>query len=335
MWWGSVALMAMVAAGCTRPNLLYAPRVADGGRPDQATMETGAEIPAAETAPDGMVPADSGPAADSADDLLTVEASPADSTEAPPAGSDAVEVAPVADARDTSPPVDVSPPSSLVGYWKLNDMGGTQAKDSSPSGYHGSLEGITGTNWDFTTRGGGLRFDRGQGDGVRVGEVNAVLPKIQTLTQFTIAAWTFRALGSTGFHQSILSQQLMGNTEVFNLTFDNEFVKFYIYPQMAGVTVEAVAELTTGRAGGDWVHVAATYNGAFMRVYLDGVEAPGAVPYTGRLRPSRFPLFIGTNKNDPAGHQPFDGILDEVMLFSEALDGPAIQRLRDGELANL
>jgi hypothetical protein len=329
MGWRAAALMAAALAGCSRPNPLFNIGIGGPGvdsAADQTAPDQGRPLP--DGGPDGYPGGDPG----GGSDVATVEAPSAETLDLPPVGPDLWDAGPPA---DTSPPLDVSPPSSLVGYWKLNDMGGTQARDSSGSAYHGALEGITAVNWDFSPRGGGLRFDRAPGDGVRVGEVNAVPPKIQTLAHFTIAAWTFRVAGNTGLHQSIMSRQLIGNTEVFNLTFDNEFVKFYIYPQLAGATMQATAELTTGRAGGDWIHVAATYDGAFMRLYLDGVEAPGAVAYTGMLRPSQFPLYIGTNKNDPAEHQPFDGILDEVMLFSEALDGAAIRRLRDGELANL
>jgi hypothetical protein len=332
MWWRAGVFIAVVLAGCTRPNLLFAPTVAgDGGAPDKGAAETGTEVPVAEAAADG------------ADDMVTVEvtaevpveAPPADGTEAPPGGSDAVDVAPVVDTRDTSPPAEVTLPSSLIGHWRLDERGGIEAKDSSLDGFDGDLEGITAANWESTARGGGLRFDRGPGDGVRVGEVNAVPSKIQTLTEFTIAAWTFRAVGSTGYHQTIISRQLTGNTEVFSLAFDNQFLKFYIYPQIAGDTLMASAELTTGRAGGDWVHVAATYDGSQMRVYLDGVPAGIPVAYTGMLRASQFPLYIGTNKNDPAEHQPFDGILDEVMLFSQALGVDAIGKLRDGDLTGL
>jgi hypothetical protein len=320
MWqWRALGLAAALT-GCTRPNPLFAPVLGDGAPSDRGAVEApGTEVP----------PDQRGEPADAADAALAEV--PLDSP------SESPHLAEAGLTPDSAPPADViSPPSSLVAHWTLNEASGMKAADSSPNRYDGDLEGgLTSASWVQTPRGGGLRFPRGLTAGIRVGQPDAVPPKIQALTRFTLAAWTFRATGNTGLHQSIVSRQLDGNTEIFNLTFDNQFLKLYVYPERPDDTLLASGVLTSGAAGGVWVHVAATYDGAYLRVYVDGALGNAPLAYSGALTSSQFPLYLGTNKNDPAENQPFDGILDEVMIFSRALDANAIGRARDGDLSGL
>ena len=75
---------------------------------------------------------------------------------------------------------------------------------------------------------------------------------------------------------------------------------------------------------GKWVHVAATYDGSSMRIYLDGTLM-GSVKKSG---------FISTNSSvavrmgdNPKGGRAFDGTIDDVRVYSRALSA--------SELANL
>ena len=78
--------------------------------------------------------------------------------------------------------------------------------------------------------------------------------------------------------------------------------------------LNADMELPTGR----WVHLAGTYDGHTMRLYVDGEER-GHMERRGRPNPNNFSLFLG---NFTAGHKAhFVGLLDEVKLYGRAL-GP-------------
>jgi hypothetical protein len=74
------------------------------------------------------------------------------------------------------------------------------------------------------------------------------------------------------------------------------------------------------------VHVAATFDGATMRLYVDGTPrlSQGS---TGRPVPSDQPLYVGTNKNNTLNDQVFDGRLDDVRLYAEVLSASAIAAL--------
>ena len=74
---------------------------------------------------------------------------------------------------------------------------------------------------------------------------------------------------------------------------------------------------------GRWVHLVGTFDGQRMRLFVDGVEA-GALDRPGPIHPSHFDLVIGGfAAGSPAN---FEGRVDEVRLFSRALDvGPPLR----------
>ena len=77
-----------------------------------------------------------------------------------------------------------------------------------------------------------------------------------------------------------------------------------------------------------WTHVAATYNGAKLVLYIDGVRS-GSLNVTGDTCANDEPLAIGA-KNAPAKgilEAFWDGQLDEIRIYSRALRGQRIARL--------
>ncbi|NQT51747.1 glycoside hydrolase family 99-like domain-containing protein, partial [bacterium] len=70
--------------------------------------------------------------------------------------------------------------------------------------------------------------------------------------------------------------------------------------------------LPTGR----WVHLAGTFDGTTMRLYVDG-EVQGTMERPGPVKPNDFPLCLGTYDVGHAAH--FTGLLDELRLYSRAL----------------
>lgn len=73
-----------------------------------------------------------------------------------------------------------------------------------------------------------------------------------------------------------------------------------------------------------WFFFVLTYDGAFVRTYLNGRET-FAFPYLGRLQANAAPLFIG--RDGPGADEYFTGTLDEVRLYDDALGAAQIARL--------
>ena len=74
-------------------------------------------------------------------------------------------------------------------------------------------------------------------------------------------------------------------------------------------------------AVGQWEHVAATYDGATARFYVDGVEV-ASKPFTGNVGNSNT-WRLGAYGNTPAGF--FDGLIDNVRIYDRALSAAEIQ----------
>jgi len=74
---------------------------------------------------------------------------------------------------------------------------------------------------------------------------------------------------------------------------------------------------------GRWVHVAGTFDGTWMRIYVDGVEH-GTMERPGPIKANDFKLSLGNFDEGHAAH--FAGLLDEVRLYARALLPAEIER---------
>jgi hypothetical protein len=218
----------------------------------------------------------------------------------------------------------------LLGYWPLDEAAGSaSAHDGSGRGRDGTVEGMA-QGVAFVDGG---RLDRALsfpgGSSAAIGVRVPYSTEIDELRAFTITAW-FRlaSVPGAGMQRSVISRQLgTGNGEIFNLTCNNGDVVAYIPGSGGQINFEARAK---GAARlGVWMHAAATYDGRFLRLYVDGTQA-AASEFPDRLVSSvGTPVYIGTNKNGTFS-EPFHGLIDEVALYSHALSAEAVARLAAG-----
>jgi hypothetical protein len=75
---------------------------------------------------------------------------------------------------------------------------------------------------------------------------------------------------------------------------------------------------------GEWYHVAATYDGATLRLWANGVEI-AASPHSGAVDAND--TVAAALGNQPQGGNPFDGRLDDVFVYDTALDASEIALL--------
>jgi len=75
---------------------------------------------------------------------------------------------------------------------------------------------------------------------------------------------------------------------------------------------------------GEWKHVVMTHDGTMDKIYMNGILV-NEKAYAGDLNMTTFPFGIGYNPIDKANY--FDGSLDEVMLFDQALTAQQIADL--------
>ncbi len=70
-----------------------------------------------------------------------------------------------------------------------------------------------------------------------------------------------------------------------------------------------------------WTHLAATYDGATVRVYVNGI-AVGTAPVSGSIVASTLPFRIGGNA---VWGEFFHGLIDEVRVYNRALGAAEIR----------
>ena len=188
-------------------------------------------------------------------------------------------------------------PGEAQGFWRFDDcnMSRTELGDSSFGGNHTAFRSVTA----FCRPGvlnSGIGFDEDDDVVIVPDQPNFVFSE-----GFAVAAWVKpTALGGV---RTIFRKRQDG-TSTFVLVENGK--SFQIVISLAnGKAADVKAAATLDK----FTHVAATYDGIFLKLYLDGAEA-ASKRVVGRLSDGVGPLLIG---ND-ASNRRIDGIIDNVVF---------------------
>lgn len=194
--------------------------------------------------------------------------------------------------------------NGLIGYWAANEASwnGTpgEVKDSSVKGANGTAVGnaTTTSSGKFANAG---TYD-GSGDYVTVSTISG-----NSGTQ-TVASWIY------------IVGAVSGNQYVFDQGGNNNWIQVYNSHIRSGNSTSAYCDGATTVTTGTWYHVAKTYDGITVRVYLNGVldcSVAGGSATPGAIR-------IG---DYGGGGLSFNGRIDETRLYNRALSGSEITQL--------
>lgn len=203
---------------------------------------------------------------------------------------------------------------SPLGYWRMGDASGTTMTDSSPNGRHGSY-----INSPTLGTAGLLVGD--SDTAITVNNVGTSSPyglvaddnSLDNLSAFTVEA--FVKPSSTSGTPMIAARD--------DTTTAGRSFQFYISGGKLAFTkiANGVATATgaTTLAAGTTYHVAATYDGATLRVYVNGTQ-DGTAATSGTLGASTTDLRIGARRNtSPITTDFFSGVIDEVAVYNTSL----------------
>ena len=214
--------------------------------------------------------------------------------------------------------------AGLVGPWALDEGPGQMTVlDSSVNGNTGmvTISPLAGA-WVAGKKGFALIIPDQVGAGVTV----AASPSVARIRgAISIAAWVKRAAASSGdLHTAIVSRQARASRDIYILAFHRDTLVMWIYtdPSLPPVSVRSTRMVPVG----EWVHVAATWDGATVTLYQQGqvvATASHAVPFPD----SPNPVMIGNNINSQGADQPLNGTIDEVWLHERALTAAEISAL--------
>jgi hypothetical protein len=283
----------------------------DGARPAPSpTSPDGGGAPTPER--DGprlmMMSADAAPPAADAETPIMRDAARADMPPPPP------DMAPPPMDRPPPPPPDMGNPTgspNLVAYWKFDEAAGAStAADSSGNGNDGTLSMIDpATAWEQGHLGNGIHIH----DFGHVVMVKSSTSLDSMANTFTIAAWVKRVEPRSGTYASIVSRQLgTQGQDMFNFGFVDGRLRFN------GDRLTELIAPERGPAVGTWGHVAITYDGQRLRMYINAMEVAGT-GRMGNIGPGDRPLIIGGNQNGGQTAEPLEGVIDELRFYNRAL----------------
>jgi hypothetical protein len=203
-----------------------------------------------------------------------------------------------------------SPSADLVGAWGFDESGGSVVSDSSGNGNDGTITGAVRTSGGMY--GGGIAFD-GQDDFITVPDSNS----LDVGDGVTVEGWVRPNIVTGSWRALALKESPSG-----------EAWGAFAAGGTTGMPAGVVFTTAQGRANGlarlalspTWTHVAMTYDGTAVRLYVSG-RLVASTAATGRLLQTSRPLRIG---GDMLGEW-FDGVIDEVRVYDRALSPAEIQ----------
>jgi hypothetical protein len=213
----------------------------------------------------------------------------------------------------TSAPVAVTVSNAaaagLVAAWSFDEGAGAEAVDATGNGRNGAVSGAA---WTAAGKfGNALSFD-GLNDWVTVADADA----LDLTTGMTLEAWVNPA-SLSGWTTVMLKEQTGG-------------LSYALYgSDNTGRPPAGYIRRTSdiGSAGSSalplntWSHLAATYDGANLRTFVNGVQV-GSRSVTGAIVTSTGALRIGGNA---VWGEYFKGLIDEVRVYNRALSAAEVQ----------
>ena len=206
--------------------------------------------------------------------------------------------------------------AALVGHWQLDDGSGTTAVDSSGNGNNGTLQGSP--QWVAGFAAGGLELN-GTTDYVDCGSGSS----LDITEQITIAAWVkidvfgdWDGIVTKGITQAPYAMQMWGDGSL-------RFSANWGTP--AGGVGDGSWNTNTKMAAGEWLHVVVTYDGSTLRFYFDGEKDSLEVAQGLTFGTAAESLVLGCDF--PGGDEYFDGVMDDVRIYNQALTEAEIRQL--------
>jgi hypothetical protein len=226
-------------------------------------------------------------------------------------------------------------PSGLVSLWSAEGDGGDSA------------DGNTGTLCGNATFAEGKMGQAFSLDGVNSYVKIPQSPNLNFTDQITISFWmksgsnnpmtTFQGLVTSDFYWVDISYGAGGRMGV---NFGVSTTANRPTESKGRTSVGNFTDISSANGGGaavtrgHWHHIAATYDGAKLQLYVGGRPWGNPMPETGTIRPMLPDSFVAIGSEDGRttapeciGNRYFNGLIDEVAIFNRALSAEEIQAL--------
>jgi hypothetical protein len=201
----------------------------------------------------------------------------------------------------------------LVGAWCPSlGASGLSLIDRSGRNNHGTLVNMAGQdNWRASGSGVALNLD-GTND-------HAVLAGFVPASIISVSAWVYLKSQPTGGNLAGIFSRWGNNaafdaTDAFTLNIGvGQGFRFFLGGVNAGVTTGSSAVTLS-----QWTHLAATYNGATITIFVNGISG-GSTAASGSITQSTVEMRIGKDVAASATDKNLDAFCDDIRLYNRAL----------------
>ena len=209
-------------------------------------------------------------------------------------------------------------PSAMdtIGLWQFDEGIGTTALDSSGNINDGTIHGASWTEGILNSP--ALWFD-GVNDYVSIPN----LPSLNPADEISIEAWVKTGVIPQAGWNKIIAKPYTSYTSPYQqyaLTLHDDH---FIFELNAGGTKEGVTGTETLESN-TWYHIAGTYDGSEMRIYVNG-EPNGTLSKSGAI--ARYPtdVHIGAGIYSDVQTEYLNGTIDDVKILNIALSAEDIR----------
>ncbi len=208
--------------------------------------------------------------------------------------------------------------AGLVGWYPLTEGTGLVAGDASGSGHDGTI--TANVQWIDSMPGFGKALDF-PGEGGQFVELGTWNPS-ETTGQLSVGVW-MKWAGLNGGWQGVVGKRdgwdnasTMWHIELNMDTGNIGFSRYDNYPWF-GENTPPIAE---------WCHIAVTFDGATTTMYINGKPVGTDTAFTFGPKTDAHLVFGAVEAN---GANPFNGAIDDVLIFSRALLAAEVAYLAD------
>ena len=207
--------------------------------------------------------------------------------------------------------------TGLVAAYGFNQGSGTAVTDSSGTGNNGSTSGTT---WNASGRFGPALSFSGTNASVTIPDSNS----LDLAGGMTLEAWVNPTTSSGSWRTVVMKESPAGlNYALYSAETSNR-PSAHVF-----TTSELDTRGTSALPLNTWSHLAGTYDGATLRLYVNGSQVASKA-VTGGIATTNGALRIGGNA---IWSEWFKGLIDEVRVYNRALSAAEVAADRDRAVA--
>jgi chitodextrinase len=195
-----------------------------------------------------------------------------------------------------------------VAVYGFNEGSGTVLTDLTGNGNNGTISGAT---WTTSGKYGNALTFNGTNASVTINNAAS----LQLTSAMTLEAWVYPTTVNSTWRDVIYK----GDDNYYLMAMSTNSSHPVAGAILGGVYAEAIGP--NALTANTWAHLAATYDGATVRLYVNGVQVASQAR-TGAIATSTNPLQIG---GDSIYGQYFAGRIDEARIYNRALSVAEIQ----------